>query len=37
MPEYPILTSKEAEKILLDNGFIIDRQKEAIGYIKKEI
>jgi predicted RNA binding protein YcfA (HicA-like mRNA interferase family) len=27
MPEYPKLTAKEAEKLLLLNGFIIDRQK----------
>lgn len=27
MPEYPRLTAKEAEKILLSNGFILDRQK----------
>ena len=27
MPEYPKLTVKEAEKLLLLNGFIMDRQK----------
>ena len=27
MPEYPKLTAKEAEKLLLLNSFIIDRQK----------
>lgn len=27
MPEYPKLTAKEAEKLLLLSGFIIDRQK----------
>lgn len=27
MPEYPRLTAKEAEKLLLKNGFVIDRQK----------
>lgn len=27
MPENPRLTAKEAEKILLQNGFTIDRQK----------
>ncbi|RAX56800.1 hypothetical protein CCZ01_08440 [Helicobacter monodelphidis] len=27
MPELPKLIAKEAEKILLQNGFIIDRQK----------
>ncbi len=27
MPEYPRLTAKEAEKLLLQNGFVLDRQK----------
>ncbi|MBZ7995153.1 type II toxin-antitoxin system HicA family toxin [Campylobacter canadensis] len=27
MPELPILTAKECEKLLLKNGFIFDRQK----------
>ena len=27
MPEYPRLTAKEAEKLLLKYGFVIDRQK----------
>jgi predicted RNA binding protein YcfA (HicA-like mRNA interferase family) len=27
MPEYPRLTVKEAEKFLLRNGFVLDRQK----------
>lgn len=27
MPEYPVLTAKEAETILLDNGFVLNRQK----------
>lgn len=27
MPEYPRMTAKEAEKILLQHGFVIDRQK----------
>ena len=27
MPELPKLTAKEAEKLLLENGFNIDRQK----------
>lgn len=27
MPEFPRLSAKEAEKLLLQNGFIIDRQK----------
>lgn len=38
MPEYPRLTAKEAEKILLQNGFIIDRQKGSHKiYIKENI
>ena len=36
MPEYPRLTAKEAEKLLLQNGFIIGRQKGSHRiYIKK--
>lgn len=36
MPEYPRLTSKEAEKILLRSGFILDRQKGSYRiYVKK--
>ncbi len=27
MPEYPKLTAKEAERLLLQNGFVLDRQK----------
>ncbi len=27
MPEYPRLTAKEAEKLLLRSGFVFDRQK----------
>lgn len=27
MPEYPRLTAKEAERLLLQNGFVLDRQK----------
>lgn len=27
MPEYPKLNAKEAEKILLENGFVFARQK----------
>ncbi len=38
MPEYPRLTAKEAEKILLKNGFVIDRQKGSHRiYIKDNI
>ena len=36
MPEYPRLTAKEAEKLLLRSGFILDRQKGSHRiYIKK--
>lgn len=36
MPEYPKLTAKEAEKLLLRNGFVLDRQKGSHRiYIKK--
>lgn len=36
MPEYPKLTAKEAEKLLLKNGFVIDRQKGSHRiYVKK--
>lgn len=27
MPEYSRLTAKEAERLLLQNGFVLDRQK----------
>jgi predicted RNA binding protein YcfA (HicA-like mRNA interferase family) len=27
VPEYPRLTAKEAEKLLLRNGFVLNRQK----------
>lgn len=27
MPEYPKLTAKEVEKLLLQNGFTLERQK----------
>ncbi len=27
MPSFPRLTAKEAEKLLLQNGFVINRQK----------
>jgi len=27
MPEYPKLTAKSAERLLLQNGFILERQK----------
>lgn len=35
MPEFPRMTAKEAERFLLQNGFVIDRQKVAIESIKK--
>lgn len=36
MPEYPKLTAKEAEKLLLQSGFVLDRQKGSHRiYIKK--
>jgi predicted RNA binding protein YcfA (HicA-like mRNA interferase family) len=36
MPEYPRLTAKEAEKLLLGSGFVLDRQKGSHRiYIKK--
>lgn len=36
MPEYPRLTAKEAEKILLREGFVLDRQKGSHRiYVKK--
>jgi len=36
MPEYPRITSKEAEKHFLHNGFVLDRQKGSHRiYIKK--
>lgn len=36
MPEYPRLTAKEAEKLLLHSGFVLDRQKGSHRiYIKK--
>ncbi len=36
MSEYPKLTAKEAEKLLLLNGFIIDRQKGSHRIYIKE-
>lgn len=35
MPELPRITAKEAEKILLQNGFLIDRQKGSHRIYKK--
>ena len=36
MPEYSRLTAKEAEKLLLRSGFVLDRQKGSHRiYIKK--
>jgi predicted RNA binding protein YcfA (HicA-like mRNA interferase family) len=29
MPKFPKLTAKEAEKLLLQNGFTLERQKES--------
>ena len=29
MPELPKLTAKDAEKLLLQNNFVIDRQKDS--------
>ncbi len=38
MPEYPRLTAKEAEKILLQNDFTLDRQKGSHRiYVKDNI
>lgn len=35
MPELPRLTAKEAEKLLLQNNFLIDRQKGSHRICKK--
>ncbi|PJQ82390.1 hypothetical protein CV423_09485, partial [Campylobacter jejuni subsp. jejuni] len=35
MPELPRLTAKEAEKLLLQNNFLIDRQKGSHRIYKK--
>ncbi|EMH01415.1 type II toxin-antitoxin system HicA family toxin [Helicobacter pylori] len=38
MPELPRLTAKEAEKLLLQNGFILSRQKGSHRiYVKDKI
>lgn len=37
MPEFPRMTAKEAEKFLLQNGFVIDRQKGSHRIYKKEL
>ncbi len=36
MPELPRMTAKEAERILLQNGFLIDRQKGSHRIYKKD-
>ena len=36
MPEFPRMTAKEAEKLLLQNGFLIDRQKGSHRIYKKK-
>ena len=35
MPEFPRMTAKEAERFLLQNGFVIDRQKGSHRIYKK--
>ncbi|ECO2631042.1 addiction module toxin, HicA family [Campylobacter jejuni] len=35
MPELPRMTAKEAEKLLLQNNFLIDRQKGSHRIYKK--
>ena len=37
MPEYPRLTAKEAEKLLLRSGFVFDRQKGSHRIFIKKI
>ena len=36
MPEYPRLTAKEAEKLLLRSWFVLDRQKGSHRIYKKK-
>ncbi|WP_104721473.1 type II toxin-antitoxin system HicA family toxin [Helicobacter mesocricetorum] len=36
MPELPRITAKEAEKLLLQNDFLIDRQKGSHRIYKKD-
>lgn len=36
MPKYPKLTANECEKLLLQNGFLIDRQKGSHKIYKKD-
>lgn len=36
MPEFPRMTAKEAERLLLQNGFLIDRQKGSHIIYKKD-
>ncbi|EAJ1255050.1 addiction module toxin, HicA family [Campylobacter lari] len=35
MPELPRMTAKEAERLLLQNGFLVDRQKCSHRIYKK--
>ncbi|ARJ57150.1 type II toxin-antitoxin system HicA family toxin [Campylobacter cuniculorum] len=35
MPELPRITAKEAEKLLLQNGFLLERQKGSHRIYKK--
>lgn len=35
MPELPRMTAKEAERLLLQNGFLVDRQKGSHRIYKK--
>jgi predicted RNA binding protein YcfA (HicA-like mRNA interferase family) len=37
MPEYPRLTAKEAEKLLLRSGFVLDRQKGSQRCTSKKL
>jgi predicted RNA binding protein YcfA (HicA-like mRNA interferase family) len=37
MPIYPKLTAKEAEKLLFEYGFVLDRQKGSHRIYKKKI
>ena len=36
MPTYPKLTANEAEKLLFEYGFVLDRQKGSHRIYKKE-
>ena len=37
MPELPRLTAREAEKLLLQNGFVFERQKGSHRIYKKGV